>query len=46
MLKAYPMSHKLAPDDIVDLGLGRTVKRDTVIVRVATDDGTIDLRRV
>ena len=40
-VKAYPMSHKLAPDDIVDLGLGRTVKRDTVIVRVATDDGII-----
>ena len=38
---AYPMSHKLAPEDIVDLGLGRTVKRDTVIVRVATDDGII-----
>ncbi len=35
------MSHKLAPEDIVDLGLGRTVKRDTVIVRVATDDGII-----
>ena len=32
-VKAYPMSHKLAPEDIVDLGLGRTVKRDTVIVR-------------
>ena len=40
-VKAYPMSHKLAPEDIVDLGLGRTVKRDTVIVRVATDDGII-----
>ena len=40
-VRAYPMSHKLAPEDIVDLGLGRTVKRDTVIVRVATDDGII-----
>lgn len=40
-VRAYPMSHKLAPEDIVDLGLGRTVKRDTVIVRVTTDDGII-----
>ena len=40
-VKAYPMSHKLAPEDIVDLGLGRTVKRDTVIVKVTTDDGIV-----
>ena len=40
-VKAYPMSHKLAPGDIVDLGLGRTVKRDTVIVKVTTDDGIV-----
>ena len=45
-VKAYPMSHKLAPEDIVDLGLGRTVKRDTVIVKVTTDDGIVGLRRV
>ena len=40
-VRAYPMSHKLAPEDIVDLGLGRTVKRDTVIVKVTTDDGIV-----
>ena len=40
-VKAYPMSHKLGPGDIVDLGLGRTVKRDTVIVKVTTDDGIV-----
>jgi len=39
--KAYPSSFPLAPDSTVTLGIGRTVKRDAVIVKVITEDGLI-----
>ena len=40
-VKAYPSSFPLAPDSTVTLGIGRTVKRDAVIVKVVTEDGLI-----
>jgi L-alanine-DL-glutamate epimerase-like enolase superfamily enzyme len=40
-IKAYPLSFPVSADGGVRLGIGRTVKRDTVVVRVRTDDGLI-----
>src|SRR5688572_7103906 len=38
-VRAYPTSFPVDPKDAVTLGIGRTVKRDAVIVKVTTDDG-------
>src|SRR2546425_13185858 len=40
-LKAYPTSFPVPPEDRVALGIGRAVKRDSVVVKVTTDDGVI-----
>ena len=40
-VQAYPSSFPLAPDATVKLGIGRTVKRDAVIVKVSTENGLI-----
>jgi D-galactarolactone cycloisomerase len=36
---AYPISYPVPPENSVSLGVGRMVKRDTVIVKVVTEDG-------
>ena len=38
-VRAYPISFPVDPKDAVTLGIGRTVKRDAVIVKVSTEDG-------
>ncbi len=38
-VRAYPTSFPVDPKDSVTLGVGRTVKRDAVIVKVTTEDG-------
>ena len=38
-LKAYPISFKVPEGANVSLGIGRTVKRDAVIVKIITEDG-------
>jgi L-alanine-DL-glutamate epimerase-like enolase superfamily enzyme len=38
-VRAFPTSFPVDPKDAVTLGIGRTVKRDAVIVKVTTDDG-------
>ena len=38
-VRAYPTSFPVDPKDAVTLGIGRTVKRDAVIVKVTTEDG-------
>lgn len=40
-VRAYPTSFPVDPRDAVTLGIGRTVKRDAVIVKVSTEDGVI-----
>ncbi|UCE56874.1 MAG: mandelate racemase/muconate lactonizing enzyme family protein [Desulfobacterales bacterium] len=40
-VKAYPSSCPLSADSAVTLGIGRTVKRDAVIIKVVTEDGLI-----
>ena len=40
-VKAYPSSFPLSADSAVTLGIGRTVKRDAVIIKVVTEDGLI-----
>jgi D-galactarolactone cycloisomerase len=40
-IKAYPTSFPVPPENSVSLGIGRAVKRDAVIVKVTTDDGTV-----
>ena len=40
-VRAYPTSFPVDPKDAVTLGIGRTVKRDAVIVKVTTEDGVI-----
>jgi L-alanine-DL-glutamate epimerase-like enolase superfamily enzyme len=38
-VRAFPTSFPVDPKDSVTLGIGRTVKRDAVIVKVTTEDG-------
>ncbi|MEJ8838059.1 mandelate racemase/muconate lactonizing enzyme family protein [Ramlibacter sp. AN1133] len=40
-VKAYPLSFRVSDAGQVRLGIGRTVKRDTVVVKVRSDDGLI-----
>jgi len=40
-VRAYPTSFPVDPKDAVTLGIGRTVKRDAVIVKVSTEDGMV-----
>ena len=40
-IKAFPTSFPLPPDLDVRLGIGRMVKRDTVIVKVVTESGLV-----
>ena len=40
-VKAYPSSFPLSADSAVTLGIGRTVKRDAVIIKVVTEDGLV-----
>src|SRR5690606_20052094 len=38
-IQAFPISFPVPADKSVTLGIGRSVKRDAVLVRVQTDDG-------
>lgn len=38
---AYPLSFRVTQGKGVSLGLGRTIKRDTVVVKVVTEDGIV-----
>lgn len=38
-IKAFPLSFRVSDAGAVRLGIGRTVKRDTVVVRIRTDSG-------
>ena len=38
---AYPLSFRVSDAGQVRLGIGRTVKRDTVVVKVRSDDGLV-----
>jgi L-alanine-DL-glutamate epimerase-like enolase superfamily enzyme len=38
-IKAFPISYKVPEGQNVTLGLGRTIKRDAVLVKVETDEG-------
>lgn len=40
-VKAFPTSFPVPPGESVTLGIGRTVKRDAVVVKVTTDDGLV-----
>lgn len=40
-VKAYPLSFRVSDTGQVRLGIGRTVKRDTVVVKVRSDDGLV-----
>lgn len=40
-IKAFPVSFPVPPEKSVTLGIGRSVKRDAVLVQVHTDDGLI-----
>lgn len=40
-IKAYPLSFRVSSAGAVRLGIGRTVKRDTVIVKIGTDEGLV-----
>jgi len=40
-VKAYPTSFRVKPEGSISLGIGRVVKRDTVIVKVTTAGGLI-----
>ena len=40
-VKAYPLSFRVSEAGQVRLGIGRTVKRDTVVVKVRSDDGLV-----
>lgn len=40
-IKAYPVSFPVPPDKSVTLGIGRSVKRDAVLIQVRTDDGLV-----
>ena len=38
-LRAVPISFPVPPEKSVRLGIGRSVKRDSVLVRIETDEG-------
>lgn len=38
-VEAFPISFPLPPGESVTLGIGRTVKRDAVVVKITTEDG-------
>lgn len=38
-IKAFPISYRLPEGKTVKMGIGRTIKRDAIIVRVETSDG-------
>src|SRR5690554_1351678 len=40
-VEAFPVSYPLPESDSVTLGIGRTVKRDAVVVKVTTADGIV-----
>ena len=40
-IKAYPTSFPVAPENRVSLGIGQSVKRDAVVVKVTTDSGLV-----
>lgn len=40
-IKAFPISYRIPPGESTTLGVGRAVKRDAVLVRVATDEGIV-----
>lgn len=40
-VKAFPLSFRVSDAGQVRLGIGRTVKRDTVVVKVRTDEGVV-----
>ncbi|HUU72649.1 MAG TPA: mandelate racemase/muconate lactonizing enzyme family protein [Burkholderiales bacterium] len=40
-VQAFPISFPVDPKDSVILGVGRTIKRDAVIIKVTTEDGVI-----
>lgn len=40
-IEAVPVSFRMPQEARVTLGLGRTVKRDAVVVQVRTDDGLV-----
>lgn len=40
-LEAFPLSCAVPEDQQVSLGIGRTVKRDTVLVKITTDEGLV-----
>lgn len=40
-IEAFPLSFKMPEGKTVSLGIGRNVKRDTVIVKVTTDGGIV-----
>src|SRR5690606_35857169 len=40
-IKAFPISFPVPADKSVTLGIGRSVKRDSVLVRIETDEGIV-----
>ncbi len=40
-VKAFPTSFPVPPGERVSLGIGQAVKRDAVVVKVTTDEGTV-----
>lgn len=40
-IRSFPISFRVPQDKSVTLGIGRTVKRDAVLVRVETDEGLV-----
>lgn len=40
-IQAIPLSFRLPEDKAVTLGIGKTIKRDTIIVKVETADGVV-----
>ncbi len=40
-IKAFPISFPVPPEHQVRLGIGQAIKRDSVLVRIETDDGVV-----
>ena len=40
-IRAYPISFPIAPENSVQLGMGRAVKKDAVVVKVTTEGGLV-----